>query len=60
MWNVKTLVILVTRGGNWKHHKITQKISEQHTGKAHNHRTAENSHIGHCTHTSESTNVKVQ
>jgi len=25
-----------------------------------NNKTPENSHIGHCTHTSESTNVKIQ
>jgi hypothetical protein len=46
--------------GNWNHLKIIQKIPEQHTGKARNQGTTENSHIGHCTHTSESTNVKVQ
>jgi hypothetical protein len=28
--------------------------------KARNPRTTENSHIGHCTHTAESTDVKVQ
>jgi hypothetical protein len=32
---------------------ITQKIPEQHTEKAWNHGTRENSHTGHCTHTSE-------
>ena len=37
-----------------------QKISEQHTGKARNKGTTENSHIGHCTRTAESTDVKVQ
>ena len=47
-------------GGNWNHLKIIQKISEQNTGKARNQGTAENSNIGRCTHTSESTNVKVQ
>lgn len=33
---------------------------EQHTMKARNQVTTKNSHIRHCTHTSESTNVKVQ
>ena len=45
---------------NWKHLKIVQKVPEQRTGKSRNHETTENSHIGHCTHTSESTDVKVQ
>jgi hypothetical protein len=39
---------------------MIQKIPEQRTGKAQNHETAENSHTGHCTHVSESTDVKVQ
>ena len=74
MWNVKTEVMPVVVGatgtiskchtsnnrGNWNHFQIIQKIPEQNTGKARNQGTTENSHIGHCTHTSESTNVKVQ
>jgi hypothetical protein len=39
---------------------IIHKIPEQHTGKARNQVTTENSHTEHCTHTSESTDVKVQ
>jgi hypothetical protein len=46
--------------GDWSHFKITQTISGQHTGKAGNQGTTKNSHIGHCTHTSGSANVKVQ
>ena len=48
--------------GNWNNLKIIQKIPEQHTEKAQNEGSTENSHIGHGTHThtSESTNVKVQ
>jgi hypothetical protein len=46
--------------GNWNHLKIIQKIPEQHIGKARNEVTTENSHIGHCTHTSKSTDVKIQ
>jgi ribosomal protein L14E/L6E/L27E len=45
---------------NWNHLKIIQKILEQHTGKARNQGTTENSHTGRCTHTLESTNVKEQ
>jgi hypothetical protein len=37
-----------------------QKMPEKHTGKVQNQGSAENSHIGHCTHASESANVKVQ
>ena len=46
--------------GDWNHFKITQTIPEQYTSKARNYETTKNSHIGHCTHTIESTNVKVQ
>jgi hypothetical protein len=41
---------------NNNHH--IQKIREQHSRKPRSQRTTENSHIGHCTHTSESANVK--
>ena len=51
MWIVKGKVIPAIMGGNWNHLKIIQKIPEQHTGKARNQGTTENSHIGHCTHT---------
>ena len=46
--------------GNWNYLKINQKIPAQRIRKARNQGTTENSHIGHCTLTSESTNVKVQ
>ena len=59
MWNVKRKSDTKNNKGNWNHFKIIQKIPEQHTGEAHQ-GTTENSHIGHGTHTSESTNVKVQ
>ena len=45
---------------NWNHLKIICKITEHHTGKVQNEGTTENGHIGHCTHASESTDVKVQ
>ena len=59
MWNVKESDISNNRG-NWNHLKIIQKIPEQYTGKALNQATTENSHMRHCTHTLESSNVKVQ
>ena len=46
--------------GDWKLFKITQKIPELHNRKARNKGTTKNSHSGHCTHTAESANVKVQ
>jgi len=46
--------------GDWDYFNVIQKIREQHSRKTLNQGTPENSHIGHCTHTSESTNVKVQ
>ena len=45
---------------NWNHFKIIQKIPEQSTGNPLSQGATEKSHIGHCTHTVESTNVKVQ
>jgi hypothetical protein len=45
---------------NWNHLKIIQKIYEQYTGKTWTRVTTKNSHIEHCAHTLESTNVKVQ
>jgi len=46
--------------GDWDYYKVNQKIREQHTRKTLRQGITENSHIGHCTHTSERTNVKVQ
>ena len=43
--------------GNWIHLMIIHKISEQHTWKAPSQGTKENTHIGHCTYTSESCDV---
>ena len=42
-----------------KHFKIIQKIPAQCTEKTRTQRTRENSHIGHCIHTAESTNAEV-
>jgi hypothetical protein len=58
MWNVKARVIPVIIGATGTSLKIIQKIREQHSRKPRSQRTTENSHIGHCTHTSESANVK--
>jgi hypothetical protein len=46
--------------GNRNHLKIICKTPVQHTGKSRNHVTAENNHIGHCTHTVESADVKYE
>ena len=45
---------------NWNYIEIIQKLPKQHTVKARHQATTENSHIGHCTHTWESTNVRAQ
>jgi len=58
MWNVKTKVIPVKIGAtgtiSQSFRKYVSNIPGNHEG------TTENSYIGHCTHTSESTNVKGQ
>jgi len=59
MWNVKTKVIPVIIGATGTISKSFQEIREQHTRKTLSQGTTEN-RIGHCTHTSESTNVKIQ
>ena len=43
----------------WKHFKEHSEINQQHIWKTHQVAT-ENSHIGHCKHTAESANKKVQ
>jgi hypothetical protein len=50
----------INNRGSWNHLKITQTIPEQHNGKARNQETTESSHIGHCTHTAGSADVKVE
>ena len=60
MWKVKTRVIPVIIGATGtiskSFRKYVSNIPENHEVRG----TTENSHIGHCTHTSESANVKVQ
>jgi hypothetical protein len=60
MWNVKTKVnpvIIGTTGTIAKSfRKYVSNIPRNHEVKG----TTENSHIGHCTHTSESANVEIQ
>jgi len=46
--------------GDWNHFKTTQTVPEQHTGKARNQGTTDNSHIGHCTQTAGSADVTVK
>jgi len=60
MWNVKTKVIPVIIRGDWDYFKVIQKILEENKRKTCSQGTTENGHIGHCTHTSESTDVKLQ
>ena len=60
MWNVKTKVIPVIIGATGTISKSFRKYASNIPGKREVKGTTENSHIGHCTHTSESTNVKVQ
>ena len=59
MWNVKTKVIPVIMGAIGTISKSLRKYVSNIPGKR-SQGTPENSHIGHCTHTSESTDVKVQ
>jgi hypothetical protein len=58
--NVKTKCNASNSGGNCNRLDVIQKIPELHTGKARNQGTTDNSHIGHCTRTAGSTDVKVQ
>jgi len=59
MWNVKTKVIpvIIGRLGLFQSQSENTRATYR---KTRSQGTAENSHIGHCTHTAESTNVKVQ
>jgi hypothetical protein len=54
MWNVKARVIPIVIGVTGTISKSFRKYVSNILG------TTENSHIGHCTHTSESANVKEQ
>jgi len=45
---------------NWNHLRINQEIPEQQNWKTWHQGTTDNSHTGHCTRASESTNVKAQ
>jgi hypothetical protein len=60
MWNVEKKSDTGHNTGIWNHLKITDKISEQPTGKARNQETTGNSHIWRCIHSLESTNVNVR
>ena len=46
--------------GDRNQFKITQTVPEQRTGEARNKGTAEKNHFGHCAHTVESADVKIQ
>jgi len=59
MWNVKAKAIPVIIGVTGTVSKSFRKYVSNIPGTR-SQGTPENSHIGHCTHTAESTNVKVQ
>jgi hypothetical protein len=60
MWKVKTRVIPVIIGATGTISKSYRKYISNIAGNHEVKGTTEYSHIGHCTHTSESANVKVQ
>ena len=60
MWNVKTKVIPVIIGATGTISKSFRKYVNSIPGKHEVKELTENSNIGHCTHTAESTDVKVQ
>ena len=60
MWNVKTEMMPVIIGGTGTVSELFRKYVSNIPGKHEVKELTENSHIGHCTHTAESTDVKVQ
>jgi len=60
MWNVKTKVIPVIIGATGTISKSFRKYMSNIPGKHEVKEMQKNSHIGHCTHTSESTNIQIQ
>jgi len=56
MWNAKAEVVPIITGAT---ETISKTARERHTGKSQNQETTKSSHVGHCTHTSESTIIKV-
>jgi len=58
MWNVRTSVIPVIIGATGTISKSLRKYVSDIPGNHDVKGATENSHIGHCTHTSESANVK--
>jgi uncharacterized protein YycO len=60
MWNVKTKVIAVIIGANGTISKSLRQYLSNITEKHEIKEIQKNNHIGHWTHTAESTNLKVQ
>jgi hypothetical protein len=58
--DVKTKVIVVIIGAHGTVWNSFEKIPQKHSGPARYQRTTKHSHPGHCTHTLESVNVKIQ
>jgi len=60
MWNVKTKVILVITGATGTISKSLRQYLSNIPGKHEINELEKPRHIGHCTHTAKSVNVKVQ
>jgi hypothetical protein len=60
MWNVKIKAIPVITGATGTISKSFRKYVSNIPGNHEVKELQENSHIGHCTHTSESANVEIQ
>ena len=60
MWNIKHVSGTCNNRGKWNRFKITQTILSNIPRKHEIKELQKNSHIGHCTHTTESANEKVQ
>ena len=60
MWNVKTEMMPVIIGATGTVSELFRKYVSNIPGKHEVKELTENSHIGHCTHTAESADVKVQ
>ena len=56
---VKAKIISVILGATGTN-SVIQTLPEQHTGKTQNQGTTDDNRFGHCTHTKDSTNVKVR
>ena len=58
--NVKNKCYTNFSRGKWGHLRVIQTTPEHHTGKARHQGATENSHMGHSTHTADSTEVRIK